>query len=147
MKIIETETSPETAKNYVRLRRGIIDHLTEEKLTWDEFSLLEYLIIRANPKNGKLFTSYNLLSNETHCRYSINRINKLLLSLKEKLYIYYPEHKGSGKPFEVSIDKYPLSNKLYLKIIEDNEAELFTRKQNFVRAKKSLVKGLSIDNR
>jgi len=150
MRIVQTTTAPETAEDYVRFRRGIVKHLNNGSITWDEYSILSYLIVRANPKTGCLFTSYAALSDETQGKYSKNRINKILLQLKNLEYVYFEKHVGSGRSFELAINKYPLSGKpfAYLEILDDDDeskAELLVNRQNFEERVNGLVESKSMD--
>ena len=139
---------PETANNFVRLRRGIVSHLTEEKLSWDEYAMMLHLIIRANPNSGSLLTSYQGLTDETQGYFKKNKVNKILLSLKSGNYISYPDHRGSGKSFEIFINKYPQSNKRYLYFDKNTEepAELEVNQQNLRDKINGLAKSKYIDD-
>lgn len=156
--------TPETFDNYVRLRRGIFDHLFDGRLTWDEFCILLLLIAKANPKDGIEYTSYDALVSDTQCKFSKNHINKIMLSLKRKKYLTYPNHRGRRTSLRVQIDKYPKSGGGYTNIFQSNSdkvgrsenevqeivqaevsAELLGNQQNLDEQKKRLIKGLSMD--
>ena len=139
---------PETANNFVKLRRGIISHLTEEKMDWDEYAILLHLIVRANPMTGKVLTSNQGLTNETQGHFKKNKVNKILLSLKGNNYIRYPDRRGSGKSFEIEINKYPKSNKQYIYFDEnnDNSAELELKRQNLRDRINGLAQSKHIDD-
>lgn len=156
--------TPETSENFVRVRRGILDHLIDGKLGWDEFNILLMLILRANPTNGIFITSYDSLVSDTRGHFSKNHINKIMLALKKQNYITFPNHRGSRTSIKVAINKYPLSNRYYTdfdkhksdepdrsseETPEEVDAEvleeLFDGMQNFEEQKQRLTKGFSMD--
>jgi hypothetical protein len=96
---------------FVRVYRYIIDdYLLHKKITLDEFVLLLWLILRANPFNGSVNTSYIAISVELSSKYTKNEINKICLSLKEKKYIHFKNQQGRRSSFNIEIHNFPLTN-------------------------------------
>lgn len=97
-------------EGFVRIYRTLFNDYLESKMTYDEFSLLLLLIMRANPITGIFHTSYESLVNDTKGKYKKNYINKMMLSLKEQKKIWYSKQQGRRSSFSVEIHNYPLSN-------------------------------------
>jgi hypothetical protein len=79
-------------------------------LKFEEYSVLVWLWINANPKNGKAHVSYAGLSKDFKEKYSKNHINRLMLNLKRKKWIWFAVQQGRRSSFHVDIASYPLSN-------------------------------------
>lgn len=79
------------------------------KISYDEYSILLWLAMSANYLNGITTTSYESIASELSGKYSKNQVNKIMRSLKRKQYIWYPEIRGSRRPFEVEIGNYRFS--------------------------------------
>ncbi len=96
---------------FVRIYKYIVDdYLIHKKITLDEFIVLLWLILNANPHNGLLNTSYIATSVELSSRYTKNEINKICLSLKVKKYIHFKNQQGRRSSFNFEIHNYPLAN-------------------------------------
>ena len=96
--------------DYVKLPRSIKTALVDGYLRFEEYSVLVWLWINANPKNGKAHVSYAGLSKDFKEKYSKNHINRLMLNLKRKKWIWFPVQQGRRSSFHVDIANYPLSN-------------------------------------
>ena len=96
--------------DYVKLPRSIKTALVDGYLRFEEYSVLVWLWINANPKNGKAHLSYAGLSKDFKEKYSKNHINRLMLNLKRKKWVWFPVQQGRRSSFHVNIASYPLSN-------------------------------------
>jgi hypothetical protein len=96
--------------DYVKLPRSIKTALVDGYLRFEEYSVLVWLWINANPRNGKAHVSYAGLSKDFKEKYSKNHINRLMLNLKRKKWIWFAGQQGRRSSFHVDIANYPLSN-------------------------------------
>ena len=96
--------------DYVKLPRSIKTALVDGYLKFEEYSVLVWLWINANPWNGKAHVSYAGLSKDFKEKYSKNHINRLMLNLKRKKCIWFAGQQGRRSSFHVDIASYPLSN-------------------------------------
>jgi hypothetical protein len=96
--------------DYVKLPRSIKTALVDGYLSFEEYSVLVWLWINANPRIGKAHVSYAGLSKDFKEKYSKNHINRLMLNLKCKKCIWFPVQQGRRSSFHVDIANYPLSN-------------------------------------
>ena len=96
--------------DYVKLPRSIKTALVDGYLRFEEYSVLVWLWINANPRNGKAHVSYAGLSKDFKEKYSKNHINQLMLNLKRKKWIWFTGQQGRRSSFHVDIANYPLSN-------------------------------------
>ncbi len=96
--------------DYVKLPRSIKTALVDGYLKFEEYSVLVWLWINANPRIGKAHVSYAGLSKDFKEKYSKNHINRLMLNLKRKKWIWFPGQQGRRSSFHVDISNYPLSN-------------------------------------
>lgn len=96
--------------DYVKLPRSIKTALVDGYLSFEEYSVLVWLWINANPRNGKAHVSYAGLSKDFKEKYSKNHINRLMLNLKRKEWIWFAVQQGRRSSFHVDIANYPLSN-------------------------------------
>lgn len=107
----KTTKTIEKKYTYVQIPRTWISDYMSREITCDEFFVLMWLTLRANYYSGKYATTYEVIASELSGKYETNRINKIMLSLKSKQRIWYPEIKGSRRPFEVEIEGYPILGK------------------------------------
>ena len=96
--------------DYIKLPRSIKTALVDGYLRFEEYSVLVWLWINANPRNGKAHVSYAGLSKDFKEKYSKNHINRLMLNLKRKKCIWFAGQQGRRSSFHVDIASYPLSN-------------------------------------
>jgi len=87
--------------------------LESGKLSWEESDLLFWLWLKANPKTGKVAVRYPNLAEEMkerfpHIRDKVNKITKLMVSLKKRQRLWLSKHPGSKKPAEVFLNDFPL---------------------------------------
>jgi hypothetical protein len=96
--------------DYVKLPRSIKTALVDGYLSFEEYSVLVWLWINANPRIGKAHVSYAGLSKDFKEKYSKNHINRLMINLKRKKWKWCPGQQGRRSSFHVDISNYPLSN-------------------------------------
>ena len=96
--------------DYVKLPRSIKTALVDGYLRFEEYSILVWLWINANPRTGRAHVSYAGLSKDFKEKYSKNHINRLMLSLKRKKWVWFAGQQGRRSSFHVDIANYPLSN-------------------------------------
>ncbi|NQV88545.1 MAG: hypothetical protein HQ402_03255 [Parcubacteria group bacterium] len=96
--------------DYVKLPRSIKTALVDGYLSFEEYSVLVWLWITANPRMGKAHVSYAGLSKDFKEKYSKNHINRLMLNLKRKKWVWFAVQQGRRSSFHVDIASYPLSN-------------------------------------
>jgi hypothetical protein len=96
-------------------RRTIDEHLELGRLRFDEYAMFSWLCTKADPRTGRLRTSWPSLGDQT--RLTPNHVGKLCRGLKRKGYIAFQEHRGRrGGLVEVAIDKFPLADGTYTAI-------------------------------
>lgn len=101
----------ERLENWVPFPRELASDYRDRKITRDEFFIYSWIRINANAY-GKSTTSLSDLSNDVlRKKNKENYVNKILLSLKEKRYIYYPKRTGCRGSFNVTLDDFILPNK------------------------------------
>ena len=110
-------------KNFVRLPRSLKEFYLDRYINFEQFFVLLWLWIKANPVTGKVDTSYEALRKDFQEKFSKNYINKIMLVLKEQKLIWYPNQQGRRSSFNVDIQNYPLSNGGYRDISELFESE------------------------
>lgn len=90
---------------YVKLRRGIAQHVADGKLPTDEFAAYLMMILEADHANGLWFGNGILLSKIM--RWQPRKAQRVLASLKALGYVEYDASKGfGGWQFHVKINKY-----------------------------------------
>ena len=115
--------------DYVKLPRSIKTALVDGYLRFEEYSVLIWLWINANPRNGKAHVSYAGLSKDFKEKYSKNHINRLMLNLKRKKWIWYAGQQGRRSSFHVDIANYPLSNGTFTNL-EHCKKQKYGRSEN-----------------
>jgi len=103
-------------KRFFQLKYSIKEDYFGGNLTTDEMFIFIWLQWQSNPVNGKFFTSYTNLESELNGKYSKNLINKVMLSLKSKKYIWFVAHRGSRGVVEVVTKDFPLTSGSFLNI-------------------------------
>ena len=100
--------------DYVKLPRSIKTALVDGYLRFEEYSILVWLWINANPRNGRAHVSYAGLSKDFKEKYSKNMINRLMSNLKRKKWVWFAIQQGRRSSFNVDISNYPLSNGTFI---------------------------------
>ena len=96
--------------DYIKLPRSIKTALVDGYLSFEEYSVLVWLWINANPRSGRDKVSYEGLSKDFKEKYSKNHTNKIMLNLKRKKWVWFPRQQGRRSSFNVDIANYPLSD-------------------------------------
>lgn len=156
-------TKLDNRSDFLRLDRSIKTEFIKGKLTFEEMVVLIWLFWEANHRNGTIKTGYASLRDDFKGKYSKNYLNKIVLALKRKKRLWFPNQQGRRGSFIVELNNYPLSNKRYTDISHrfektnsrSSEEEKLNRKaedkaevkdswQKLKKAKKGLVKQFSI---
>jgi len=96
--------------DYVKLPRSIKTALIDGLLQYEEYALLVWLWLIANPRSGRAHVSYAGLAKDFKDKYLKNKVNKLMLELKRKKWIWFENQQGRRSSFNVDISEYPLSD-------------------------------------
>ena len=96
--------------DYVKLPRSLKTAYLDGLLKFEDYTVLIWLWINANPRNGKTHVSYAGLSKDFKEKFSKNFINQIMLRLKRQKWIWYPRQQGHRSSFNVDIASYPLSD-------------------------------------
>jgi hypothetical protein len=96
---------------FVQKRRGVLQHLSEGRITIGEYVVLDVLLMLADPRVGVWVGSAVLLSLQFGGAVSVKVMRTVLGSLEAKGYIRWrPWHvQGSKSPHPFVIDKYLIS--------------------------------------
>ena len=96
--------------DYVKLPRSLKTAYLDGLLKFEDYTVLIWLWINANPRNGKTHVSYAGLSKDFKEKFSKNFVNQIMLRLKRQKWIWYPKQQGHRSSFNVDIASYPLSD-------------------------------------
>jgi len=96
--------------DYVKLPRSLKTAYLDGLLKFEDYTVLIWLWINANPRNGKTHVSYAGLSKDFKEKFSKNFINQIMLRLKRQKWIWCPRQQGHRSSFNVDINSYPLSD-------------------------------------
>ena len=96
--------------DYVKLPRSIKTALVDGLLKFEEYAILVWLWLIANPRSGRAHVSYAGLSKDFKEKYHKNKVNKIILELKRKKWIWFENQQGRRSSFNVDISEYPLSD-------------------------------------
>ncbi len=109
---------PAGARNYLRWRRSIDEHLELRRLTWHEYAMFNWLCTKADPRTGTLRTSWPTLADQTTL--TPNHVGKLCRALRGKGYVGFAEHRGRQRGLvAILIDKFPLADGTYTELAGD----------------------------
>ena len=97
--------------NYVILPRSIAKDYRDGRLTIAERNLYFWLRISGNPYGIAHVDMDNLAKESFNSSVDKSYINKLLLSLKSKRYVWYKERKGRRGSFELHMGDWILPSK------------------------------------
>jgi len=117
-------------KNFIMLPRSIKDDYLNGKITKNEYDVLIWLWLNANPVNGYATISYDGLTQDLRGSISYGNARKIISSLRAKHYIYFLNHRGRQGSFSV----YPIGFYLRSNIIQTedhvkNKLSITTRPQ------------------
>ena len=104
----KTKSSNNEDSLFVRMPKKIQMDYKNGAISYDERCILIWLFLEADYVNGAKYTSYQSISDDLNGKYSKNHINKIVLSLKRKKYLYFNCQKGRRGSFKISISNYPL---------------------------------------
>lgn len=114
---------PRGSDNFVRLGKYVKDDYLEHKITFEEMVVLIWLFLGANCYNGKHKVSYEELVKDLtglvkgrKKNYRKNFMNKVLLALKQKKYLFYHKQQGRRSSFMVELNNYPLKDRKFTNI-------------------------------
>lgn len=97
--------------SFVPFPRKILSALRNGEISKNEYLIYGYVRLSGNPY-GVAATSLENIRNDIFLgKVSINYCNQLLLSLKSKRYIYYPDRSGHRGSFEVHLGDWILPTK------------------------------------
>lgn len=88
--------------------REIRDDYAHGKITKNEFDVLLWIFLNANPYNGFFLATYQGLVQDFKNNFSFDTIRKIIPSLRKKKYIYFLSHRGREGCFPV----YPVGFRL-----------------------------------
>src|SRR5262245_51606035 len=94
---------------WVSVRRGIIDHLLEGKLTSNEYLALVQLILFADASTGGYNVNAPLLMYRCGYGFSHDTAGRILASLHDKGYIWYRGVRFTKKPQPYWVNRYQLT--------------------------------------
>lgn len=96
--------------NFVIFRRQIASDVRDGLITRAEFNALAWCRLNANPY-GVFIANLEVLNDELfNGERTKNYINKLLLNLKKKGYLYFKNRAGRRGSFEIHFGDWPLPN-------------------------------------
>jgi len=97
-----------TSTNWVKARRGIVDHLKEMRMCVSDFAVFQLLLLQANKENGVAWASSAVVASYFPDM-SPRTAKDALRRLKEKGYIREFREQGSRGSYPILIDKYEIS--------------------------------------
>lgn len=97
--------------NFVIFPRKILQDLRNGELTPNECWVYCYIRLSGNPYGVTAINLRNIADDAFNGNVSTNYCNKLLLSLKQKRYVYYSERRGRRGSFEIQLGDWMLPNK------------------------------------
>ncbi len=147
---------------YNTLPRFLAEDYLDKKLTRSELILLLWLRATADIF-GVTVTSASTLRDDMFPDVEVNTVEKLLLSVKKKGYIAYPNHQGRRGSIRIQSDEWLIRGKGVLRIArpsshnkvtgavestgdsdEEGAHKLSTQNQKLVEQKNKLLQGFSI---
>lgn len=99
----------EKLQPYTTTPRYIAEDVRSGKMTPSEWRIYQWLRINASPY-GISTTSISSLQNDIYPGVSDNHINRILISLRSKKYLYFDNRRGRRGSFDVHFGDWPLPN-------------------------------------
>jgi hypothetical protein len=93
---------------WVKSRRGILEHLQQQRLCITDFAVLQLLLLLADKKNGVAWTKANALADFFQDR-NWRTVKDSLHRLKEKRYIKSFQQLGSRGNYPILVNKYEIT--------------------------------------
>lgn len=112
---------------YIPIQRFVTSDYRNGKITRNELILYWWLRNNANPY-GITSTSLEAIVADFFPDVGVNYINRLLLSLRSKRYLYYPSRQGRRGPFEVRFGHWKRPDDTYVTLDNFFEYELVRSK-------------------
>ena len=100
----------EKPKSYTTTPRYIVENYFDKKLTRSEFILCLWLRSTADI-NGYTTTSVTAIRDDMFPGVEVNTVQKLLLSLRKKKYVYFPNHQGRRGSVRIESDDWLMKTK------------------------------------
>lgn len=100
----------EKPKSYTTTPRYIVEDYLDKKLTRSEFILCLWLRSTADI-NGYTTTSVTAIRDDMFPGVEVNTVQKLLLSLRKKKYVYFPNHQGRRGSIRIESDDWLMKTK------------------------------------
>ena len=141
------DNKSEQLKDFIALPRQIKDDYIKRKITRNQFDVLLWIWINANPYNGYFTADYKALQGEFSGRITYDNMRKVISSLGRTQHIYFPSHKGRGGSFVI----YPVGFLLTSGRIQTleylrNKSSVTTQSQPLVQPTTKLEHNLTIPN-
>lgn len=92
---------------FIPFPRALASDLRDGKITLDEFGVYNWIRLNVDPY-GKAVMSLSDIYNDAFPNLSINYVNKILLRLKKKRYIYYENRQGRRGSFDIHVGEIRL---------------------------------------
>jgi len=150
------QENPEVTPGFIQIERALTDELKEGRLSFDEYGLFVFLASGVNYHNRLTLISYGEISNAINeRRWSKNKVNKVMLRLKEAKLIEYPDHQGKSRLIKIKLTgkniqfgKTTSAKKVSealqeITIIPHSPAEVSPPWQKYQEQRNSLVKTVS----
>jgi len=97
------------AGNFVKIRRGVLQHLHENRLTFSEFGVFQLLLLLADAATGVVWTDSQKIACYFNDSVSQRAVKDALHGLKEKGYIKSFQQQGSRGSYPILINKYEIT--------------------------------------
>lgn len=101
-------TSLEKLDNYVIMKRDLKSDYLNRKINKDEFDLIVWIRLSANPYGKATIGIQSLIGDVFHSKKSVNQITKMLSNLKKQRYLYFQARSGRRGSFEVHLPDFIL---------------------------------------
>jgi hypothetical protein len=96
-------------ESFVKSRRGILEHLQQNKLTFSEFGVFELLLLLADKANGVVWTDSQKVASHFNGTLKERTAKDALATLKAKGYIKSFQQQGSRGSYPILINKYEIT--------------------------------------
>ncbi len=99
---------PRQGLSFVILDRKLKSDILSKKISKPELALLVWIRLNANPYGVATINLQSLKEDWFENSTNINSVNKLMLNLKRKEYLFYPHRSGKSGSFEVRLPGFIL---------------------------------------
>lgn len=97
------------AGNFVKIRRGVLQHLHENRLTFSEFGVFQLLLLQADAATGVVWTNSQKIAGMFNDTVNQRVIMDALSGLKKEGYIKSFQQTGSRGSYPILINKYEVT--------------------------------------